>query len=360
MTNMLDSSKKRIFPEDLKAFCMEVMRKSGMREEDAQITADVLVTTDVWGVHSHGTKFLRLYMKRVQSGGLDPKAVPEIIAEGLNWAIVDGHSVMAMVTACMAMRTAMRKAKDAVIGYVGVQNSCHCGAVGYYANMAVQEDMIGVAMTNTNTNMTVPNAKGSVIGNNPLAYAVPAGIEKPLLLDIATSAAAGGKIIAAKTLGKTIPDNWLVDADGVPTTDPGAYLLGGSLLPMAGHKGYGLALLVEVLTSVLTGAGITRDVKSWGNELSSPTQTGHAFIAINVGSIMPIEEFKTRMDRMIRQIKESPKAKGAERIFLPGEIEWEKYEKAFKEGIVLPEDVVENLIGMAEDWGISLPTALIA
>jgi LDH2 family malate/lactate/ureidoglycolate dehydrogenase len=285
---------------------------------------------------------------------MDPVAAPEIIHEGPAWAIVDGHYAMAMVTSCLAMDIAITKAKSSGIGYVGVKNSNHFGAAGYYPNMAVKKDMIGLSMTNTNPLVAVPGGKTAVLGTNPFSYAVPAGQEKPIFLDIATSVVAASKVITAKAVGKKIPDNWLVDGDGVPTTDPGNYPNVGALLPMAGHKGYGLSLMIEILSAVLTGADLMSDVKLWLEDHLGPLNQGHAFIAIDVGAIIPIDQFKARMDRLIREIRESPKAKGSVRIYLPGEMEWEKREQAMEKGMQLPEDAIDRLIGLAEDIGLDM------
>ena len=347
-------SSKPVFPKDLEAFCNEAMLKSGLRKEDARIAAEVLVMTDTWGVHTHGTRQVRPLMKNVRTGRINPQAVPEVVAEGPAWAMVDGHYAMPMVSACLAMRMAMKKAKASGIGYGGVLHSSHYGAAGYYATMALQEDMIGMSMTNVDPCMTVPGGRGKIIGTNPIAYAVPTGKERPVFLDIATSSVAATKVFAARDLGKTIPDNWLVDDDGLPTTDPSGYPEKGAVLPMSGHKGYGLALFVEVLTAILTGAAFLSEVKSWVLDLAEPTNEGHAFIAIDVNSMMPIQMFKDRMDRMIREIKEAPKVKGADRIYLPGEMEWERRDKALCEGMQLPGDVVMNLKGLAEDTGVDL------
>lgn len=344
----------RVLPDQLHAFCVEAMRKAGMRERDTRTTADVLVTTDTWGITTHGTKSLRQYLTRVRAGGLSPLAVPEVVREGPSWAVVDGHDAIAMVSSCAGMELAVRKAAAAGVAYVGVKNSCHFGAAGYYAMIAARHDMVGLAMSNADPNMVVPGGKGKIVGNNPFAYAVPAGAERPLMLDIALSAVAAGKIHAATTLGKrTIPENWLVDADGLPTSDPDMYPLRACLVPMAGHKGYGLALLVEVLAAVLSGAGVTREVKSWMlDDPSKPTFHGAAFLAVDVGALMPIGEFKARMDRMIREVRGAPKAKGSERIYLPGEMEWERRDEALRCGMELPPDVIASLVGLAEDWGL--------
>jgi ureidoglycolate dehydrogenase (NAD+) len=354
MATAAELSRVRVFPKDLEDFCIRAMLKSGIRDEDARITADVLVATDTCGVHTHGTKQLRTLLMNFRIGRLDAKAVPEVVAQGPSWAIVDGHYAMPMTSSCMAMELAIEKAKATGIAYVGVKHSSHFGAAGYYANMAAQKDMIGLSMCNVDPCMTVPGARGKILGTNPIAYAVPAGEERPIFLDIATSTVAASKVFAARALGKEIPDNWLVDDEGIPTTDPSGYPEGGALLPMAGHKGYGLALWVEILAGALTGAAMLSQVSSWVVDLPDPTDEGHAFIAIDVGSIMPIQEFKGRIDWLIREIKGSPKAKGSERIYLPGEMEWERRDKALKEGMQLPEDVIASLAGLAEDVGLDL------
>ena len=353
MSQMVDKP-RRVFPERLTAFAIEAMVRSGLREEDARIGAEVLVTTDTFGVHTHGTKQLRPLMRALRTGQLDAKASPEIVRHGTAWALIDGHYALPMVTSCFAMQTAIEKARTAGIAYAGVRHSSHFGAAGYYANMAVREDMIGISMCNVDVCMTVPGGKAKMLGTNPIAFAFPSGQEKPVFLDIATSAVAASKIFAARDLGKRIPDNWLVDDEGVPTTDPTIFPQSGAMLPMAGHKGYGLALLVEVLAAVLTGADMTTQVQSWLVAGDKPTNQGHAFVAINVGAIMPIDLFRERMDWVVGNIKEAPKANGSDRIYLPGEMEWERREGALSQGMTLPADVIASLDGLAQDVGLDV------
>jgi ureidoglycolate dehydrogenase (NAD+) len=339
---------------DLRIFCIDALTRLGVAEEDAQTTADVVVTTDTWGVFTHGVKSLRGYIRRIQAGGIRADARPRVTAEGSGWAIVDGDSALGMVASTFAMRVAIEKARVCGIGYVGVFNSCHFGAAGYYAALAAAEDMIGLAMANDAPSVTAPGARGRVTGSNPMAYAVPSGTGMPILLDMATSTVAGGKVAAAHALGKLVPGGWIVDADGQPTTDPVAFLAGGALTPMAGHKGYGLAVLIETLAAVLTGAAITRQVVPWiVGDPSIPTQHGAAFIAINIAAMMPIDEFKRRVDTLARQIRESPRAEGADRIYLPGEIEWERRKKSLAEGIMLPQDVRRSLEELSRELGIA-------
>jgi LDH2 family malate/lactate/ureidoglycolate dehydrogenase len=344
----------RITAESLHAFCVEALTRVGVGEADARTAADVLVTTDTWGTFTHGVKSLRGYVRRLRGGGLRADARPAIVASGPAWGVVDGHSALGMVTSVFAMGAAIHKARECGVGYVGVRNSCHFGAAGYYASLAAEQGMIGLAMANDVPSVTAPGAKGAITGSNPLAYAIPSGQGWPIMLDMATSAAAGGKVAAAHALGKTVPPGWVVDRDGVPSTDPAAFLEGGALMPMAGHKGYGIALLIEILSAVITGALVTRQVVPWMiGDPALPTGHGAAFLAINVGALMPMETFKQRVDGLAGEIHAAPKARGSDRIFLPGEIEWENRKRALAEGIVLPPDVVASIEALSEELGIT-------
>lgn len=343
----------RVTREQLESFCVEAMRRGGMAEEDARLTADVLVTTDTWGTHTHGTKQLRNLMKNFREGRMDVNARAERVGEGPGWARFDGHHSMPMPTSVRAMQAAVDKAKMTGIAISTVCNSGHYGAAGYYAWFATRDDMIGLSFTNVDPGVAAPGSLGSVLGTNPFAYAVPAGREHPVILDIATSVVAASKIYALRQSGKPLPEGWIVDGDGLPTTDPGNYPLAGALLPMAGHKGYGIGLMVEILTGVLGGGAFGRDVRSWVFGDAAPVNQSHTFIAINVAAFEPVAEFKQRTDTLIRQIKDAPKAKGADRIYLPGEKEWEYREQALAHGLSLPADVRASLRGLADDLGMN-------
>ena len=345
-----DLLRKRVFPADLERYCTDAMERAGLPRDAAAVSARVLATTDSWGIHTHGTRQIRQLMKNVRDGRIDAAVRASIAAEGPAFAILDGNHGMPIVTACTAMELAIRKAREVGIAYVGVRRSSHIGAAGYYATMALPHDMVGMAMTNTDPWMTVPGGKGPIMGTNPIAYAIPAGTERPVFLDIATSSVAVTKILAAKALGKRLPEKWLVDDAGRPTDDPSSYPAQGALLPMAGHKGYGLAVLVETLTAMIPGAAFLSGVKCWAFDIPDKANQGHAFLAINPGAMTPLAEFKARMDAMIREIKGAPKA-GDGRIYLPGEMEWERQERAQREGITLPDYVLVNLVGLAEDTG---------
>jgi ureidoglycolate dehydrogenase (NAD+) len=342
--------------DDLHAFTKAAFEAAGMQTVDATTGADVLVTTDAWGVFTHGTKALAGYLRRLQTGGLQPGGVPRIAAEGGAWAVVDGDSALGMVTSVFAVRTAIAKAKQQGIAYVGVRNSCHFGAAGYYTWLAAQEGLIGIAMSNDIPSVAAPGSRGAITGSNPLSYAVPAGRYRPMLLDMSTATVAGGKVYAARMRGEAIPDTWLVGADGKPTTDPSGYPQAGALQPAAGHKGYGLSLLIETLSGILTGAAFTWRVGNWmWDDGKQPTNHGAAFVVIDTNAIMPATQFTRRMEALIEEIHAAPLAEGATRLRVPGEIEWERREQAMKHGIPLPEDVVTNLRKAADMARLSPP-----
>jgi ureidoglycolate dehydrogenase (NAD+) len=343
---------KRVAPADLQRFCAEAMVRCGLSREDAAVTAEVLTTTDTWGTHSHGTRQIRPLMRAVKAGGIRPGAQSAIRREGPGWAVVDANCAMPMVVACRAMEIAIAKAKSAGVGYVGVAHSSHFGAAGYYATLALRHDMIGLSMTNCDPCVAVTGGRTPVIGTNPISFAVPAGQERPVFLDVATSIVAVTKVMIAKAMGRSVPAGWLCDPEGRPTTDPSGYPDRSVLQPMAGYKGYGLAVLVEVLAGILTGASFLSGIKAWVGENAPPADQGHAFIAIDIGAMMPLDAFKARMDAMIREIKQAPKAVSAERIYLPGEMEWERRDTALRNGMQLPDYVLVNLQGLAEDVGM--------
>jgi ureidoglycolate dehydrogenase (NAD+) len=345
---------KTVSASDLTEFCVAALRKCGVSEADAHTTIDVLVTTDTFGVFTHGVKCLRGYVTRLRAGGLKADAVPRVDREGPAWAIVDGQNALGMVTSVFAMNKAVEKAKTAGMAYVGVRNSCHFGAAGYYATLAAKADMIGMAMANDYPSMAILGAKKAVLGTNPFAYAVPAGKNDPIFLDIASSTVAGGKVRIAQAKNQNVPDNWMVDTEGIPTTDPFLYPHAAFLLPFAGHKGYGIALMIENLAGVLTGTGAMWDLNNWiDGPKNLPTNHGAAFLAFNVGAIINLDAFKNRVDRLIQDIHETPKAKGTERLYVPGEMEWENRRKSLANGITLPADVVESLRGLAGDLQLS-------
>lgn len=345
---------KQIKMEELKNFCTQALIREGLAEEHARITAEVLAETDGFGTHSHGTKNLHNYIKKFRAGGMDIHGVPEIIKEGPGFALIDGHSAIGMVPAYKAMELAIEKADSCGIACVLVKNGSHFGAAGYYANMATKRNMIGLAFSNVDTNMTIPGAKGKVIGNNPMSYAVPAGKNTSVFLDIAMSSVASLKVVQAKKDGKAVPDTWIIDENGLPTTDPGRYPEVGAMQPMAAHKGYGLALMIEILTGVLSGGGIMNEVPSWLFSMEEKNNVSHTFIVIDVSKFMDVSMFQQRMEGVVDYLHTIPKAMGTDQIYYPGEMEWLKYAAGWKRGLELPADVTESLNALAEESGIPI------
>lgn len=346
----------RIMKQDLVAFCRAALEKEGMLSENAQITAEVLASTDAYGTHSHGTKNLHNYIKKTRVGGAVLNAEFDKVQEGESFAVIDAHHQIGMVPSAKAMQLAIDKAEKTGIALVTVRNSCHFGAAGYYANMAAAQGMIGLSMSNVDPNMTVPGARGMILGNNPFSYAVPANTLPSMFLDIAMSNVASLKVVQARKDGKLIPETWIVDKDGLPTNDPSHYPEEGAMQPMAAHKGYGLSVMVEVLTGLLSGGGVSTlgDIVSWCFEPEQHNNVCHTFIAIDIKKFLPEGALQARADQLIEKLHDAPKAKNAERIFVPGEIEWGRALKAEKDGIELPPDVLASLQGLAEDTGLSL------
>ncbi|MBR4720221.1 MAG: Ldh family oxidoreductase [Clostridia bacterium] len=340
---------------DLYSFSVKALTKIGVSEENAEITAKTLVSTDMFGVVTHGTKNLGQYIEKIEAGGLDAKAEPTVMREGPAFAIINGNKALGMVTASKAMRIAIEKAKKVGIAYVGVKNSCHFGAAGYYANLAAKEGLLGISMSNTDPVIAVPNGAKKAIGTNPFSFAAPTGDGKSVFLDIALSNVAALKVIMAQEKGMAIPDTWLVDEDGKPTTDASLFPQNASLQPMAAHKGYGLCVLVEILSAVMTGAGMLSEVASWNLDMSSTNNAGHAFIAIDIAQIMDTDEFNKRISQVINELKNAPKEKGKDTIFLPGEMEWNKYDKAEESGeLELTDAMANSLLKLADKTGIEI------
>ena len=345
-----------ISKKELTSFCNRALIKCGMSENDADIVSNVLVTTDMWGVYTHGTKNLYGYIMKEKVGGVSFTERPEYVKKTRSIAVIDGKNAMGYISSEMAMNCACDIAEDNGIGMVFVKNSCHFGASGYYANIAASKGMIGCVLSNVDKKMTIPGAKGMVMGHNPFALAAPATIIPSIIIDISTSTVAALRVIRAKESGQTIPDTWISDKDGLPTIHPDRFPDEGALLPMGGHKGYGIAMFVEVLTSIMLSqpTSSSGNVYSWCFDLDKPNNICHSFVAINPALIDDSNSLAQRVDNYICELQNAPKSKGNDRIYVPGEIEWEKYAAAEADGIALPLDVVEELNKVSEELDIVL------
>lgn len=344
---------------ELRCFVESVLVQCGCSKANSQTASEALVETDALGVFTHGTKLLSGYVKKLQGGGYVTNLEPKVEREGLAWAIVDGRSNLGQIGSVMAMELAIDKSKKCGIAYVGLRDSGHIGAAGYYATMAARRGMIGMVTGNDIPSVAAPGSKTAVLGSNPIAYSIPRQNAHPILLDIATAAVAGGKIYAARQRGETIPSTWLIDRDGKPTTDALSYPQSSCLAPMAGHKGYGFGLWCEVLSAVLPGGNMTWQVGSWMfDDPSMPSNHNASFIAIDVEAMMDMKVFSERLQHLIDEIHSAPTAEGIESVLLPGEREWRNYDLACERGIPLPEDVIASLATASQLTGTPLPESL--
>ena len=365
----MTDSNKRFSADALRAFCTEALERLQVSHDDAQITANVLVEADLRGIESHGVARMSRYVSGIQQGMIHPKAKPKVTQETPNTATIDGDAGLGQPISYRAMQLAIAKAREHSLGFAAVRNSNHFGIAGYYAMMALAEDMIGICTTNSEVLVVPTFARNALLGTNPIAIAVPTGKERPFVLDMSTSTVTRGKLEVYARLEKRIPLNWATDEKGVATDDPARVLQniikrgGGGLLPLGGaleesggHKGYGLALAVEIFSAVLSGALYADRVYPKNEEGKPlPSGIGHFFGALRIDAFRPKEQFKRDMDDLIRRLKNAPKAKGADRIYTHGEKEFEETERLAKQGIPLNSKVVEDLRAIAKQLRMSKP-----
>ena len=359
----------RIKPADLIAFCTDVFVAMGIPKKDAKITSDVLVTADLRGVDSHGVARLKRYVDGIRDGMMRTNAKPEVVHETPTTATIDAHGGLGQPPSHLAMKMAMDKAEKLGAGFVAVRNSNHYGIAGYYAMMALKKNMIGISTTNADVLVVPTFGRNALFGTNPIAVAAPALKQRPFVLDMATSVVPRGKLEVYDRLGKPMPDGWATDVAGRGTPDATQVLknfatrAGGGILPLggegelnSGYKGYGLALLVDILSAVLPGAAYADLVyprSADGKPL--PSNIGHFFGAMRIDGFRPVKDFKADMDELITRIKNTPKAEGAERIYIHGEKEFEKEADRTANGIPLHPKVVDTLKKIGDDLKVTFP-----
>ena len=360
---MIDEPALLIQTQPLKMFSARVFKKMGVGEEDARITAEILVAADLRGVASHGVAHLKRYVDGLRAGIIRARPQERVIVENPVTATIDAGAGLGQPVSFRAMQKAIHKAQEFGAGFVSVRNSNHYGIAGYYAMMALQDDCIGISMTNASPKSVPTFGRHALLGTNPIAVAAPAGKERPFVLDMATSAVSLGKIEIADQLDRPLPPGWAIDPAGGPAQDSHRTLdelkhnVGGGLLPLggegdvlSGYKGYGLALWVEIFTALLSGAAfatLTYPKAADGKPL--PANLGHFFGAWRVDSFRPLQEFKTAMDELQQLVKGAPKANGADRIYIHGEKEFEAMERNQKEGIPLNHKVAAELRAIARE-----------
>lgn len=345
--------------EDLMDFVIRYMTKLGVPAEDAKIVGKVLICADIRGVESHGLHRLGSYYgSRISKGWINPLTPYKIVTETPTTALIDGGNGCGQVVSHKAMKLAIEKARTSGIGAISVCNSNHYGIAGYYAMMAMRQDMIGISMTNSQPLVAPTYGRTAVLGTNPIALAAPSGTQYPYLLDMATSAVAYGKIQVYEKKHEHIPIGWGIDESGLPTNDPTKIKPGGhgALLPLggmditAGYKGYGLAVLVEILCSALSGGDFLTKVGGPGKP--EPTGVSHFFMAINIEAFRPIFDFKKQIDEMIILLKQSPIAVGSNEILVAGEQEFKYAEFNEIHGVPLIHPIVDDLIKEGEKMGV--------
>jgi len=338
----------------------------GLLEEDARITADVLVAADLRGIDSHGVARLRRYVNGLRDGMMIAQPDVRVVTETPTTALIDAGAGLGQPVSYRAMERAIQKARDLGAGFVTVRNSNHYGIAGYYAMMALEHDCIGISMTNAAVLVVPTFGRDAMLGTNPIAVAAPAGQERPFVLDMATSTVPRGKLEVYNRQEKPIPLGWATDETGTPTTETGRVLenfqqrAGGGLLPLGGagellrgYKGYGLSLWVDVFCAILSGAAYADTVyPKTPDGKPLPSKIGHFFGAWRVDGFRPVDEFKATMDDLQLRLKETPKAEGETRIYVHGEKEYEEAERRSRDGIPLNPKVAADLRAIGAELGV--------
>lgn len=351
------------YPEkQLRTFTKAIFIKIGCSEEHAELATDVLIRSDLRGIDSHGVARLSGYVRLWEKGRINSKPDIKVVYETPTTATVDGDSGLGLVVAPFAMKVAIEKAKQYGSGWVSVRNSNHFGIAGYHALMAVENDMIGFAMTNASPLVAPTFANERMLGTNPMCYAFPAGKFPPMIVDMATSAAANGKLEIAQRSGKNVPEGWIQDRSGNISTDPHELKSGGSLLPLGSdrdhgsHKGFALSATVDILSAVLSGANYGPWVPpfvAFMEPSANPVGEGigHFLGAMRVDGFRPVEDFKTHMDNWIQRFKSAKPIDEHQKVIIPGEPELEAEKERKLTGIPLIDAVVKDLNELAEKLG---------
>jgi LDH2 family malate/lactate/ureidoglycolate dehydrogenase len=334
----------------LRAVVGRIFERCGMGEGDAALLAGSLVTADLRGVHSHGVLRVPEYVDKLTTGGVDPAGRPRVVTDDGAALVIDGGNSMGQIGAHFAMRRAIERARTVNVAVAAVRGSNHCGAMAPYAMLALDEGMIGLAVSHTLPVMAPWGSIDRVLGISPLAIAIPAATETPIVLDLAFSASAVGKIKVYAQKGLPIPPEWAYDEAGLPTTDP-VVALTGLLQPIGGYKGTGLALAFGVMSALLAGGRYGTEL---GNIHDGPIAGGdsHLFLALRIAAFEDPARFTARVDGIIRQLRDGRPAPGVRRIYSPGELEAETADRYAREGIPLNAVTLAGIAQAADHFGI--------
>ena len=344
------NEEKRIDANELSNLVKTIFAHCGMNESDAELLADSLVFADLRGVHSHGVLRVPEYVKKLTHDGVNPRGRPKVVRDSGACLVVDGDNSMGQIGTRFAMQKVIERATTTGIAAAAIRGSNHCGALAYFAVQALKNDMIGIATTNALPTMAPWGGAERILGINPIAIAIPAGDEFPIVYDAAFSGSSHGKIRIYHQKGITLPEGWALDSKGNPTIDP-AEAINGLLMPIGGFKGTGLAMIMGILSSMLSGASYGTEL---GNMEEGPNagQDGHFVAAIRVNAFEDINRFKSRVDGAIKQIHECRLAEGFEQIYAPGEIEYINQEAYLRDGILLNQVTLDDLCQVARNCGV--------
>lgn len=331
----------------LATFISEALQRCDMNRDDAQLAGEVLVRTELRGTQSHGLRRLRQLVNGLKSGEINPNPIIEVKRSSATTALLDGDGGMGHVVTTKAVTMALDKARNHDVGLVLIRNTHSFGAAGTYALMCAEAGFIGSVMTNGPIAMKATGSAGGALSSGTRAYGAP-GADAPFVLDLAMTAVAGAKIISAADQGETIPEGWIVDARGFPSTDPTDFTMrGGTQIPIGNHKGYGLALFGELVTGLLTGAESA--IELGPNKAGGLYRVGQVVSAVNVESFMPLEEFRGRVGTLLSAITNLPREAGVERIYFPGERAHQLEVTRRSNGLPLPSSTWESLSNVARE-----------
>jgi len=343
----------RIAAPALAAFIKRAFEAAGLHSDDAKVVADLMVEADLRGSDTHGVIRLPLYLRRLKAGGIKARPDIRIVQEKPATALVDGDNGIGHLVMRFAAMTAIEKAKHAGVAWVGARMSNHAGPAALYAMMPLAHDMIGLYLAVGSNNHLPPwGSTENLLGTNPIAIAVPAEEEPPIVLDMAPTVAAFGKVRLKMQRGEEMPVGWMIGRDGKPLTDP-KRAEQGLLLPIGDYKGYGLSLMTGLLAGTLNQAAFGRDVVDFVKEHGKATNTGHAIVAVSVEAFAPAAAFKRQVDAAIRAMRGAQRLPGVERIWLPGEQSHRKRQDRAQNGIPMPKPLRESLETAARDLGIA-------
>jgi L-2-hydroxycarboxylate dehydrogenase (NAD+) len=341
----------------LRAFIAEAMTRLGLPEADAITVAHLMAEADLQGSDGHGVSRLPQYARRIKVGGFNVRPDIRVVREQSSTALLNGDNGMGHLVMKRAAEIAIEKARTSGIAWVNSQYSNHAGPASLYASMPLAHDMIGLYFAVGNANHLPPwGGLDMLLSTNPIAAAIPAGDEKPVILDMATTVAAYGKVKAKALRGEMMPEGWMIDREGKPLTDP-KRADEGMLLPLggmeAGYKGFGLAMIIGLLAGTLGGAAMGRDVIDFNHDDDSVTNTGQAIAAINIAAFGDVATFKASVDALVRDIRNSERMPGVERITVPGERSHATRETRRRDGIPIPPALMRGLDQVADDLGMA-------